>query len=143
MKYHHNKLVLLVTLGVFLVSACTMAKLEARLEANPQCKDILNPKTGALMPCPETDKSFYRSVGLEPAKPSPAAPVVTSTTATSAAIANSNATAPQAITPNASGAISKTATQGSVSSNTPATQVQCKPQIHKKTGGMLPCPAAD
>ena len=44
-------------LGVFLVvtvvlSACSMAKIESRLEANPQCKEVVNPKTGATMPCP-------------------------------------------------------------------------------------------
>jgi hypothetical protein len=52
---------------IFLLSACLVAKLETRLEDNPQCKDVVNPKTGALMPCPRSDKTFYREVGLAPA----------------------------------------------------------------------------
>lgn len=143
MKYHHIKLALLAILGMFLASACTMAKLEARLEANPQCKDIINPKTGALMPCPETDKAFYRSVGLEPAKPSPVAPAVAAATTQSAATVNSSAAVSQATPQNTPGSVTKPATQPPVTSNTPAAQVECKPQIHKKTGGMLPCPVAD
>ncbi|WP_114638610.1 hypothetical protein [Polynucleobacter necessarius] len=129
MKSQHIKPALFVTLAMLFVSACTMAKLEARLEANPQCKDIINPKTGTLMPCPGTDKSFYRSAGLEPAKPSPTAPAV----AAAASAAN---------TPTST-SIANPAAQAPITSNTPVVQPDCKPQIHKKTGGMLPCPPAD
>ena len=102
-------------------SACSVAKLEARLEANPQCKDVVNPKTGALMPCPGSDKAFYRELGLAPAK---AAPVGNSPAATATAT-------------NAQGIA---ATDPGVKS---PTQNDCKPQIHKKTGGTLPCPAPE
>lgn len=105
---------------VVLLSACSVAKLEARLEANPQCKDVVNPKTGALMPCPGSDKAFYKEVGLAPAKPTP----VVSTSASAA----------------------PTTTQGIAQSEPRAmipTQNDCKPQIHKKTGGTLPCPAPE
>ena len=105
-----------------LLGACSVAKLEARLEANPQCKDVINPKTGALMPCPGSDKSFYREVGLAPAKPAPA----TASTTTPSQL-------PSAVTTPVSGSPSKTL---------PA-QADCKPQIHKKTGGTMPCPAPD
>ena len=105
---------------VFLLPACSVAKLEARLEANPQCKDVVNPKTGALMPCPGSDKAFYREVGLAPAKATP--------------VASSSAT------------VAPTTNQGIAPSETRAiipTQNDCKPQIHKKTGGTLPCPAPE
>lgn len=109
------------------LSACSTAKLEARLEANPQCKEIINPKTGAVMPCPGTERAFYVAAGLEAPRP---AKVKASTTPDapspvpllgSPALANSP-TAPVAV---------KQATS------------DCKPQIHKKTGGMLPCPPDD
>ncbi|WP_068322942.1 hypothetical protein [Polynucleobacter yangtzensis] len=106
---------------IFLLCACSVAKLEARLEANPQCKDVVNPKTGALMPCPGSDKAFYRDVGLAPAKAVP--------------VANSSVTTAPAA-----------ATQG-IAASEPRTmipaQYDCKPQIHKKTGGTLPCPAPE
>ena len=106
---------------IFLLCACSVAQLEARLEANPQCKDVVNPKTGALMPCPGSDRAFYREVGLAPAK---AAPAVNST-ATNAPVTNAQsipASEPKAMVP---------------------AKNDCKPQIHKKTGGTLPCPAPE
>ncbi|MBU3541513.1 hypothetical protein [Polynucleobacter sp. UB-Tiil-W10] len=117
--------------AVLLSSACSVAKLEARLEANPQCKDIVNPKTGALMPCPGSEKAFYREVGLAPAKPAPAA----NSPAVVAVPAGSTATAP------ASSSTSTTSPAAPTKST--QTPVDCKPQIHKKTGGTLPCPAPD
>ena len=106
----------------WLLCACSMAKLEARLEANPQCKEVINPKTGALMPCPGSDKSFYREVGLAPAKPAAA-----TDSTTSPSQSPSGATAPTSTSP---------------SKALPA-QADCKPQIHKKTGGTMPCPTPD
>ena len=106
---------------IILLSACSVAKLEARLEANPQCKDVINPKTGVLMPCPGSDKAFYREAGLIPAKDASIAnSPITSTPAT---------TNPGKLTPEPR-------------ATTPA-QNDCKPQIHKKTGGTLPCPAPE
>ena len=117
-----------------LLSGCSVAKLEARLEANPQCKDVINPKTGALMPCPGSDKAFYREVGLAPAK------------STTVANSSTSATPIPANTSTSAQAASNTATSSVTSTfkaaPTPA-QIDCKPQIHKKTGGTLPCPAPD
>ena len=107
---------------MLLLGACSVAKLEARLEANPQCKDVINPKTGALMPCPGSDKSFYREVGLAPAKP---APVTASAAPSSPSPSDLN-------TPASANPI-----------KAPPVQADCKPQIHKKTGGTMPCPAPD
>jgi len=110
-----------------LVSACSVAQLEARIEANPQCKDVLNPKTGALMPCPGSDKVFYREAGLAPAKTS-GADLNAPSTASSSTDRHARASGPA----------------GTVNApkSTP-TPSDCKPQIHKKTGGTLPCPAPD
>ncbi|QWE03655.1 hypothetical protein [Polynucleobacter sp. JS-JIR-II-50] len=120
----------LASCSLLLVAACSTAKLEARLEANPQCKDVMNPKTGALMPCPGSDRAFYREVGLAPAKPAPAVsnPIASSPTAATsvqAPLNNAQTSAPV------------------ISTQTTPIQVECKPQIHKKTGGTLPCPAPD
>ncbi|ANI99517.1 hypothetical protein A8O14_05080 [Polynucleobacter wuianus] len=125
----NTRLYIVTILGSLMLSACTVTKLEARLEANPQCKDVINPKTGAVMPCPGTDKSFYRSVGLEPAKPAPAA--VSTGTAVLAVDAPVN---PNSSTPSSA---------AKTSSVTTSPQTDCKPQLHKKTGGMLPCPSPD
>lgn len=102
------------------LSGCTAAKLEARLEANPQCKDVLNPKTGSLMPCPGSDKAFYKAAGLAPAVPS--------------------------VVVNDSSSMTQTADDASISASplkSAPSSMDCKPQIHKKTGGALPCPSSD
>ncbi|MBU3640430.1 hypothetical protein [Polynucleobacter sp. Fuers-14] len=127
----HIKLItnfLLLASTTFFLAACSTAELGARFEANPQCKDIVNAKSGALMPCPGSDKAFYREVGLAPAKPAPEVsnPIASSPTA---------ATTVQAPLNNV-----QTSAPSGLPQTTPA-QVECKPQIHKKTGGTLPCPA--
>lgn len=114
----------------FIASGCSVAKLEARLEANPQCKEVVNPKTGALMPCPGSDKSFYREVGLVPAKTGPVANDLAPSTTTAVSATSATKPAPSTQLPaNTTKAITS--------------QGDCKPQIHKKTGGTLPCPAPD
>jgi len=118
------------------LTACSTAKLEARLEANPQCKDVINPKTGALMPCPGSDKAFYVAAGLAPAK---TAPTVSSSTSQNPAPTSS--TSP-ASTLGKSPLGSAAATSATTTLQTPLA-TDCKPQIHKKTGGMLPCPPTD
>ena len=124
---------LLISCALLLLAACSSAKLEARLEANPQCKDVVNPKTGALMPCPGSDKAFYREIGLAPAKP---VPEVSNPIASSPA---TTTTAPSVQTP-----LNKVAPSAPMASTqTAPAQTDCKPQIHKKTGGTLPCPAPD
>ena len=127
-----NKTILLSLASCFSVlalSACTVAKLEARLEANPQCKDVVNPKTGAVMPCPGTDRAFYVAAGLEEprkpkAVPAAAAPIDTGTSSSAPAASNSVAKPSPA----------------TGTSTTPTSQADCKPKLHQKTGGMLPCP---
>ena len=119
-------------LALLLLSACSVAKIEARLEANPQCKDIVNPKTGAVMPCPGTDKTFYAAAGLGPKKAA----------STNSSVDTSN------LTPSASDtAISTTSapasvpTSNSASATAPTQQVDCKPKLHQKSGSLMPCPA--
>jgi hypothetical protein len=131
MNIHFVRL-LLTLASAFLLTACSVAKLEARLEANPQCKDVLNPKTGTLMPCPGSDKAFYREVGLAPPK---STTTVNSQTATAPATVGASPS-----TQSPTGASTPAALS---SSKVVPAQIDCKPQIHKKTGGALPCPAPD
>ena len=123
------RLSVLTILAVLVLQACTTAKLEARLEANPQCKDVYNAKTGALMPCPGTDKSFYVAAGLEAPRQTKPAPLV-----------GNKVDAPSVTSPEAAATApaSRAATQAS-----PSAQSDCKPTIHKKTGGTLTCPPKD
>ncbi|QWE31589.1 hypothetical protein [Polynucleobacter sp. Adler-ghost] len=97
-----------------LLSACTVDKLEARLQADPQCKSVMNAKTGASMPCPGTDKEFYKSV-----------PAL-NTTAPKLAQA-------EVVQASASGPV--------LTPKTFAAPVECKPQLHQKSGILMPCPA--
>ena len=106
------------------LSACTTAKLEARLEANPQCKEVYNAKTGALMPCPGSDKSFYVAAGIKTPRKTEAAAVISAAEVSPAQV------------------------QTPMPQVTPFTQplqaqADCKPSIHKKTGAILPCPPLD
>jgi hypothetical protein len=122
---------LLLLTSISLLSACSVAKLEARLEANPQCKDVVNPKTGALLPCPGSDKAFYREAGLAPEKSTVTANIQTTSSPVTAVVTPSM----QALT----NATSSAAAPVKIASP----KSDCKPQIHKKTGGTLPCPAPD
>lgn len=103
-----------LSFAVTLLNACTVDKLEARLQADPECKPIMNAKTGALMPCPGTDKQFYKSI--------PALNVNTP-----------KATQTAVTQPSSAGAIS--APKATVA------PVECKPQLHQKSGSLMPCPA--
>jgi len=96
------------------LSACTIDKLEARLQADPQCKSAMNSKTGALMPCPGTDKGFYKSV-----------PAL-------------NATAPKVAE---SEVVQASASSSASTSKANTSPVECKPQLHQKSGSLMPCPA--
>ncbi len=101
-------------ISLCMLSACSVDKLEARLQADPQCKAVLNPKTGALMPCPGNDREFYKAI-----------PTLNAT-ASKPAQETSLATSPTA---QASG------------SKTISAPVECKPQLHQKSGSLMPCPA--
>ena len=116
------KFCIIVALSIC-IAACSTAKLEARLEANPQCKDVVNPKTGAVMPCPGSDKAFYKSVGIEPAK-------TTQSTASAPSVIQTSTAFP-----------SESAATVTPSQSSQATSADCKPSLHKKTGGILPCPS--
>jgi hypothetical protein len=129
-----NKTILLSMATCFTalaLSACTVAKLEARLEANPQCKDVVNPKTGAVMPCPGTDRAFYVAAGLEGPRKPKANPVTTTSTE---AVVSTTTGVPVANNPNT------TPTSSPSAASAPA---DCKPKLHQKTGGMLPCPPSE
>ena len=104
-----------LSLSIALLAGCTVDKLEARLQADPQCKSVMSPKTGALMPCPGTDKEFYRSIpGLSKAVAQPTQPPVTQS-----GLAVQVPTAKAPLSPS----------------------VECKPQLHQKSGSLMPCPA--
>ena len=96
------------------LGACTADKLEARLQADPQCKSVINAKTGTLMPCPGTDKEFYKSI-----------PAL-------------NAGAPKVTQPSVTQASSVGAWSSPKATDAP---VECKPQLHQKSGNLMPCPA--
>jgi hypothetical protein len=100
--------------ALVLLSACSADKLEARLQADPQCKSVMNAKTGALMPCPGTDRELYKSLPTSNVPKS----IVT------------QADAVQAPSPSPS-----------LSSKPILAPVECKPQLHQKSGNMMPCPA--
>ena len=75
---------------------------------------VLNAKTGALMPCPGTDKEFYKSI---PAL-SVTSPKVNQTADSQASLVTATSS-PKSI----------------------AAPVECKPQLHQKSGSLMPCPA--
>ncbi|WP_114652786.1 hypothetical protein [Polynucleobacter necessarius] len=107
---------------ITLISGCSVDKLEARLQADPQCKSVVNSKTGALMPCPGTDKEFYKSI-----------PAL-------------NANVPKVNQPAGVQASKVTASSSPApaSASTPkptSAPVGCKPQLHQKSGSLMPCPA--
>lgn len=93
---------------------CTADKLQARLEADPQCKSIINPKTGTLMPCPGSDKEFYKSI--------PALNTKTLTPSQELAVQPSISPQDRPVKP-------------------AAAPVECKPSLHQKSGVLMPCPA--
>lgn len=121
----------LAFVGMLVLYGCTSAKLESRLEANPQCKDVYNPKTGAVMPCPGSDQSFYIAAGLEQPKKKGGSLMMQAPTASTLSEVSPQPAASQGTMP-----------AKSVSSSS-ASQAECKPKIHQKTGGTLPCPPAD
>ena len=104
----------ILALAAPILLACSADKLEARLQADPQCKTVMNAKTGALMPCPGTDKEFYKSIpALNTNKPALPQPSEIQANVTAAPSAPKTKSAP----------------------------VECKPQLHQKSGGLMPCPA--
>ena len=114
----------ILSFAVFMIGAYTVDKLEARLQADPECKPIMNAKTGALMPCPGSDKQFYKSIpalNTTAPKVNQGTEIQTSkaTTSPSSTSISRPTTAPKAAT----------------------APVECKPQLHQKSGSLMPCPA--
>ncbi len=62
MNIHHSLRLATLSATLILLSSCIVDKFEARLQTDLQCKSVMNAKTGALMPCPGTDKEFYKSM---------------------------------------------------------------------------------
>ena len=112
-----------------LLGACSVAKIEARIEADPDCRPVVNAKTGALMPCPGSSKDFYR-LNL---KPTPNAALATDGASTAASPSVVNGTS------SATGAIASAASVAPPVKALPP--VECKPPMHAKTGVIMPCPA--
>jgi hypothetical protein len=100
--------------ALLLLSACSADKLEARLQADPQCKALMSTKNGTLIPCPGTDKEFYKSI--------PSLNIVTRKVVENDVLKASN--------------LSPSLTPKSI-----LAPVECKPQLHQKSGSMMPCPA--
>ncbi|QWE27495.1 hypothetical protein [Polynucleobacter sp. AP-Ainpum-60-G11] len=123
MKISHSLRITTFSFIISLLSACTVDKLEARLQADPECKPVMNAKTGALMPCPGSDRQFYKSIPALNA----AAPKVKQ---------GQEVQMPNAAASSVSDSASKPA---SVSKATSA-PVECKPQLHQKSGSLMPCP---
>jgi hypothetical protein len=114
MNIAHFLCITALSSALTLLSACSVDKLEARLQADPQCKSVMNSKTGALMPCPGTDKEFYKSIPDLNASKSK----VTEADAVQASISSPSLTPKPILAP-----------------------VECKPQLHQKSGSLMPCPS--
>ena len=129
-----KQLALALTISSVLgISACTsMDKLQARLEADPQCPPVMNAKTGSLMPCPT------------PPKPQPAVTtqknVQPSSAVTQAPASGMSATEPlntPQVSVSNSGSPAKAAAPSSPSITA---NPECKGVLHQKTGALMPCP---
>ena len=129
-----KQLALALTISSVLgISACTsMDKLQARLEADPQCPPVMNAKTGSLMPCPT------------PPKPQPAVTtqknVQPSSAVTQAPASGMSATEPLN-TPQVSVSNSGSPAKATAPSSPSITaNPECKGVLHQKTGALMPCP---
>jgi hypothetical protein len=83
------------------------------MQADPQCKALMSTKNGTLIPCPGTDKEFYKSI-----------PAL-------------NVAIPKAGQNDSLKASKLSPSLGPKSTLAP---VECKPQLHQKSGSMMPCP---
>ncbi|MBT8514373.1 hypothetical protein G6727_02730 [Polynucleobacter paneuropaeus] len=124
------------------LTACTsMDKLQARLEADPQCPPVMNAKTGALMPCPTPPKAQSAVVIQKNVQPAS----TPSSNATQAPASNvSGTTSPstpqnsESIKPQAS--VSNSGSSAKVISPSLMANPECKGVLHQKTGALMPCP---
>ena len=115
------------------ISACTsMDKLQARLEADPQCPPVMNAKTGALMPCPTPPKPQPAVTSMKNVQPSSAV--------TQAPASGMSATEPLN-TPQVSVSNSGSPAKATAPSSPSITaNPECKGVLHQKTGALMPCP---
>jgi len=127
---HTLKYLGLALLAGSILSACSVAKIEAGFEANPQCKEVINSKAGAIMPCAGSEQLMRsRAVALSSGAPTSAPmPVFNANNAISAI------------------PVATTSTAGAPVQATPVVAPQarpilpCKPQMNTKTGSIMPCP---
>ena len=126
---------LIFSLVLFGLAACTsMDKLQARLEANPQCPPVVNPKTGALMPCPSLP-----NVQTEASKPQKTSSPNTSAQTPVTSMAEEAQVSKEGNLPGVKIGNSGPKTQSSSPSF--SASPECKPVLHQKTGSLLPCPS--
>jgi len=106
--------------AMLVLSACSVAKIEARLEANPQCKEVVNPKTGATMPCPGPELLARSQASASSSNSAPASSSVLNGATPTTSSTNQAPVVP--VVPRAQPA------------------PPCKPQMNTKTGSIMPCP---
>ena len=127
------------------LTACTsMDKLQARLEADPQCLPVMNAKTGALMPCPTPPKpqpAVTTQKNVQPSSTPSSSAAQTPVSNVSGAVPlntpqNAASNAPQGNVSNSG----STAKPSSPNSPSITANPECKGVLHQKTGALMPCP---
>jgi len=127
------------------LTACTsMDKLQARLEADPQCPPVMNAKTGALMPCPTPPKpqpAVTTQKNVQPSSTPSSSAAQTPASNVSGAVPlntpqNAASNSPQGNVSNSG----STAKPSSPSSPSITANPECKGVLHQKTGALMPCP---
>jgi len=127
------------------LTACTsMDKLQARLEADPQCPPVMNAKTGALMPCPTPPKpqpAVTTQKNVQPSSTPSSSAAQTPVSNVSGAVPlntpqNAASNSPQGNVSNSG----STAKPSSPSSPSITANPECKGVLHQKTGALMPCP---
>jgi len=141
-----KQLALTLTISSLLgLTACTsMDKLQARLEADPQCPPVMNAKTGALMPCPTPPKpqpAVTTQKNVQPSSTPSSSAAQTPVSNVSGAVPlntpqNAASNAPQGNVSNSG----STAKPSSPSSPSITANPECKGVLHQKTGALMPCP---
>jgi hypothetical protein len=137
-------LTLTISTVLGLTACSSMDKLQARLEADPQCPPVMNAKTGALMPCPTPPKPQPAVTTQKNVQPS-------STPSSSAAqtpVSNVSGAAPLSAPQNTGsnphqGNLSNSGSSAKAiapSSPSITANPECKGVLHQKTGALMPCP---
>jgi len=137
-----KQLALALTISSVLgISACTsMDKLQARLEADPQCPPVMNAKTGALMPCPTPPKPQPAVTSMKNVQPSSAvtqAPASGMSATEPLNTPQNTVNNPPQVSVSNSGSPAKVTAPSSPSITA---NPECKGVLHQKTGALMPCP---